>query len=112
MSIVLFIVILVVLVWVHELGHLVAAKLFGIRVDSFNIGFGPEIFGVTVGETRYSFKPILLGGYVSIHGESDDPAAPRDPRGLTSKPRPVQAAVMVAGIFFNILFAWLVLAGG
>ncbi len=113
MSIFLFIVILVVLVWVHELGHFSAAKLFGIRVDEFAIGFPPRLFTLQWGETRYSFNLLLIGGYVSIHGENgQEKGEAKDPRAFTSKPRPVQAAVIVAGILFNVVFAWMVLAGG
>jgi regulator of sigma E protease len=109
MAIFLFIVILVVLVWVHELGHFSAAKLFGIRVDEFAIGFPPRLLTVKWGETRYSFNLLLIGGYVSIHGESGES---HDPRAFTAKSRPVQAAVIVAGILFNVIFAWGVLAAG
>lgn len=110
MPFLIFIAILIVLVWVHELGHFSAAKLFGIRVDEFAIGFPPRLFTVQWGETRYSFNLILVGGYVSIHGESAAEAT--DPRSFAGKTRPVQATVIVAGILFNVLFAWLVLAGG
>ncbi len=109
MALLYFIGILVVLVWVHELGHFSAAKLFGIRVDEFAIGFPPRLLTVQWGETRYSFNLLLVGGYVSIHGESGEA---HDPRAFTSKPRPIQAAVIVAGILFNVVFAWAVLAGG
>ena len=112
MSLLLFIIILVVLVWVHELGHLSAAKLLGIKVEEFNVGFPPRIVSFWWGETRYSLNWLLLGGYVSIYGETDDPEVAADPRSFVSKPRPAQAAVIVAGIIFNILFAWLVLTGG
>lgn len=112
MSILFFIVILVVLVWVHELGHFSAAKLFGIKVDEFAIGFPPRLLTVQWGETRYSFNLLLLGGYVSISGEQAAEGERLHPRSFAAKPRPVQAAVIVAGILFNLLFAWLVLTGG
>jgi len=66
MALLIFIAILVVLVWVHELGHFSVAKLFGVRVDEFAIGFPPRLLTVVWGETRYSFNLILVGGYVSI----------------------------------------------
>jgi regulator of sigma E protease len=110
MSFIIFIAILVALVWVHELGHFSVAKLFGIRVDEFAIGFPPRLLTVKWGETRYSFNLILVGGYVSIHGENDSKA--EDPRSFAAKPRPVQAAVVVAGIISNVLFAWLILSAG
>ncbi len=88
MALLSFIVILIVLVWVHELGHFSAAKLFGIRVDEFAIGFPPRLFTIEWGETRYSFNLLLVGGYVSIHGESGET---HDPRSFTAKSRPVHA---------------------
>ncbi len=110
MSLLIFIAILVALIWVHELGHFSVAKLFGIRVDEFAIGFPPRLLTVQWGETRYSFNLLLIGGYVSIYGEN--PGEGDDPRSLTHKNRAIQALVLFAGIFFNIAFAWLLLAGG
>lgn len=106
-----FIVILVVLIIVHEFGHFIVAKLFKIRVDEFSVGFPPRLISRRFGETTYSFGALLLGGYVSIFGERAGEGK-GDPRSLTSKPRLVQAAVMLAGIAFNIVFAWLLFAGG
>lgn len=114
MALFIFIVILIALIWVHELGHFSVAKLFGVRVDEFAIGFPPRLFRVRWGETDYTLNLLLVGGFVRIHGENpnDVPEGVRDPRALTSKNRAVQAAVMLAGIAFNILFAWLVLSAG
>lgn len=110
MSLLIFIAILVALIWVHELGHFSVAKLFGIRVDEFAIGFPPRLLTVKWGETRYSFNLLLIGGYVSIYGEN--PGEGDDPRSLARKNRAVQALVLGAGIFFNIAFAWLLLTAG
>jgi regulator of sigma E protease len=107
----LAIAVLVVLVLVHELGHFSVAKLFGIRVDQFNIGFPPRLIKIQKGETLYSFNLLLLGGYVQIHGE-DSTETTGDPRALSSKPRPVQALVLLAGIASNLVFAWLLLSAG
>ncbi len=109
-SLLIFIAILVALIWVHELGHFSVAKLCGVRVDEFAIGFPPRLLTVQWGETRYSFNLILVGGYVSIYGEN--PGQADDPRSLARKNRAVQAAVMAAGVVFNIVFAWLVLSAG
>lgn len=111
MTLVIFILILIALVWVHELGHFVAAKILGIRVDEFAIGFPPRLVSIKIGETEYSLNWLLFGGYVSIHGE-DPSAHSSDPRGLSAKPRPLQALVVVAGIAMNLLFAWLLLSAG
>ena len=105
------------LIWVHELGHFSVAKFFKVRVDEFAIGFPPRLISRVWGETRYSLGLILLGGYVKIFGENpgDLPAGgqgAQDPRALTSKNRGVQAAVMLAGIVFNLIFAWLALSVG
>ncbi len=111
MALLIFIAILVVLIWVHELGHFSVAKLFKVRVDEFAIGFPPRLFTRVWGETRYSLSLILVGGYVKIFGEN--PGEGRgDPRALTSKNRGIQAAVMLAGITFNLIFAWLLLSAG
>lgn len=119
MSILIFIVILVALVLIHELGHFAAAKFFGIRVDQFNIGFPPRLFKIQIGETLYSFNLLLLGGYVQIHGENPDDdsdggevPAVADPRSLSSRSRWVQATVIAAGVLVNILAAWLLLSVG
>ena len=95
----------------HEFGHFIVAKLFGIRVDEFGIFFPPRLFAIKKGETEYSFNSLPLGGFVKIFGENYDEGK-NDPRSFVSKPRYVQAAVIVAGIVFNLLFAWLVLSVG
>ncbi len=111
MSLLIFIAILVALIWVHELGHFTAAKLFGIRLDEFAIGFPPRLLRVRYGETEYTFNLLLLGGFVSIHGENPGTDA-LDPRSMASKPRLVQATVIVAGVLMNLVFGWLALSGG
>ena len=111
MFLLIFILILVALIWVHELGHFVAAKLFGIRVDEFAIGFPPRLLRVRLGETDYTFNLLLVGGFVRIHGEDPGTAA-RDKHSMANKPRLVQAAVIVAGVVMNVLFGWLALSAG
>lgn len=105
---------MVALIWVHELGHFSVAKLFGVRVDEFAIGFPPRLLKVRYGETQYSFNLLLVGGFVRIHGENpgDLKEGEQDPRALTSKNRGIQAAVMLAGIAFNLAAAWLLLSAG
>lgn len=92
-----------VLVMVHELGHLVAAKRVGITVHEFSIGFGPRLFGVTRGETMYSFRIIPLGGYVRMAGgeigESQLEGA------YTNKTVGQRAAVALAGPLMNLVLA-------
>ena len=111
LSLIVFIVLLVALILVHELGHFTAAKLFGIRVDEFSIGFPPRLLTVQWGETRYSLNLLLVGGYVLIHGEYPGTDA-HDKRSMASRSRWVQAAVIAAGVVCNLLFGWLMLTAG
>ena len=111
MSLILFIFILVALILVHEFGHFVVAKAFRIRVDEFGIGFPPRLLARRVGETLYTFNVVLVGGFVRIFGEDGNEAAD-NPHSFSNKPRLVQAGVVVAGVFFNILFAWLAFSAG
>lgn len=109
MSIILFILILGVLIFVHELGHFLVAKKSGIRVDEFAVGFPPRIFSWIRNGTKYSLNWIPVGGYVKIFGENADEEAlnPKNKDSFLNKSRWTQAAVLVAGVVFNILFAWL-----
>src|SRR3990167_33242 len=111
LSLIVFIVLLVALILVHELGHFTAAKLFGIRVDEFSIGFPPRLLTVQWGETRYSLNLLLVGGYVLIHGEDPGTDA-RDKRSLASRSRFVQALVIVAGGGMNLIFGGVILSAG
>jgi len=115
MAIVIFIVMLLVLVLVHEAGHFFTAKAFKIRVDEFGFGFPPKLFGIKKGETEYSINAIPFGGFVKIFGESPDEESLTGPdanRSLVNKPKYQQALVMVAGICANFLLAWLLLSFG
>lgn len=106
MIVLLFIVILVVLVLVHEFGHFIAAKLFGIKVEEFGIGFPPRITGFKKGETLYSINALPLGGFVKIYGEEGEGADSE--HSYASRPAWQRAAVLVAGVFFNLVFAFLI----
>ncbi|MCB9805605.1 RIP metalloprotease RseP [Candidatus Nomurabacteria bacterium] len=109
MSIIIFIIILGALIFVHELGHFIVAKKSGIRVDEFAIGFPPKIFGFRKGETDYALNLIPFGGYVKIFGENPDDESldPNAKDSFVNKSKLIQAAVLVAGVAFNIIFAWL-----
>ena len=107
MSILLFLVVLVALIVVHEFGHLVAAKLFKMRVDEFGIGYPPRAATMfRKGGTDYTLNWLPFGGFVKIHGEDGEAGAPT-PDSFVAKPRWQQATVLVAGIAMNIVFAWL-----
>lgn len=118
MAIILFIVILLVLIVSHEFGHFIVAKLVGMRVDEFGIGFPPRIFGIKKGETTYSINWLPFGGFVSIFGEnyeedgfSVDQVA-NDPRSFQSRPKWAQALVLLAGVTMNWLVALVIIVGG
>ncbi len=111
MSLLIFILLLTLLIVVHELGHFSVAKLFGIKVEEFGIGFPPRLLKIQRGETTYSLNLLFFGGFVKIFGENHNEAA-NNPRSFAAKPRLVQAAVVVAGIVMNLLFAWLALSAG
>ena len=105
-----FIVIIVALIVVHEFGHFILAKLLGIRVDEFGIGFPPKLFGFKYGETEYTINLIPFGGFVKIFGEDPDEESiggPDSDRSFVNKPKWAQAVVLVAGVAFNTIFAWM-----
>ncbi len=103
------------LIVAHEFGHFIAAKKAGVRVDEFAIGFPPKIFSWTRGETRYSINFLPFGGFVKIFGEdpNDESLAGLDrARSLTARPRLVQAWIVLAGVLFNFLLAWILFSIG
>lgn len=113
MTVILFLLVLAVLIFVHELGHFVSAKLFGIRVDEFAIGFPPKILGWKKGETQYSLNLIPLGGYVKIFGEDPEEesiSGPDSGRSFVNASKWKQAVVLLSGIFMNIFFAWILIS--
>ncbi len=97
--------VLSLLVFVHELGHFVVARLFGITVEVFSIGFGPEIFGWTWGSTRYRVSWIPFGGYCKLKGE----LAEMTPDSLYGKPPWMRILVLVAGPAANLVAAVVVM---
>lgn len=105
MGVVAVVVGLGVMVLVHEWGHFVVARLFGVRVEVFSIGFGPRIAGVHRGPTDYRLSALPLGGYVRMAG--DNPAEERkgDPDEFLSKPRWQRVLIALAGPTTNFLMA-------
>ncbi len=105
--IVSFIVVLGVLIFFHELGHFLVARLFKVGVEKFSLGFGPRLFGKTVGGTDYRISVIPLGGYVKMVGEEPDAEIdPADiPRSFTHKHVFQRICIVAAGPLFNILLA-------
>ena len=109
-TVIIFLIVLAVLIFVHEFGHFLLARACGIRVDAFALGFGPKLISWKRGETLYSLNLIPFGGYVKIFGENPDGdsiSGPDSKRSFVNKPRWKQAIVLVAGITFNFLFACL-----
>lgn len=106
-----FVVTLGVLVFVHELGHFLAAKLCGMRVDRFSIGFPPRAFGKQIGETDYCVSWIPIGGYVKIAGMIDESfdteylEKPAEPWEYRAKPIWQRMIVISAGVIMNLLLA-------
>lgn len=137
-SVLLFVKVLIgfsIIIFVHELGHFLAAKWVGVRVDRFSVGFGPRLLGFRTGEgftlggrpdykaeelaqkgygeTDYCFKALPIGGYVKMLGQDDvivnektgEMSLNDDPRAFTSKPVGKRMIVVSAGVIFNLLFA-------
>jgi regulator of sigma E protease len=99
-----------VIIVVHEAGHLLVAKAFGVRVMTFSVGFGKRLWGIQRGETEYRVSAVPLGGYVRLGGESPDEVDPADPREFLNKPRWQRILVYLAGPAANVLLAILVFA--
>ena len=133
MTIIIFIIVLAVIILVHEVGHFLLAKIFGVRVEEFGIGLPPRIWGRKVGETLYSVNWIPLGGFVRMLGEDAGDPVPKlpdvetdqlgqsnplpivqsvDDGAFYKKPKWKQALILIAGISFNIIFAWLIISLG
>ena len=108
--VVAFVFVLGVMVLVHELGHFLAARYFGVRVEAFAFGFGPRLFGYKRGDTDYKVCLVPLGGYVKMTGETTkEPTG--DPAEFLSKPRWQRVIIALMGPVFNVLLALLLLAG-
>lgn len=108
-----FLVVLSVLIFVHELGHFLVARLFGVGVERFSIGFGPRIAGWTAGRTDYRVSAIPLGGYVKMVGEEPDAELPEEelPFSFTHKPVWQRMLIVAAGPVFNLVLAVVLLWG-
>ena len=126
-TILTFIVILGILVFVHEFGHFIVAKKSGMKVDEFGFGFPPRICGIQkingkivfvwghrppndTSKTVYSINWIFLGGFVKIVGENNE--SPDEPRSFVNKPFFSRLSTLVAGVLMNIILAWALLSAG
>jgi regulator of sigma E protease len=107
-TIIPFILVLGVIIFVHEMGHLIVAKMFDVRVLAFSLGFGKKLFGFQRGETEYKVSLLPLGGYVRLGGENPDEITD-DPREFMNKPRWQRILVYLAGPVMNIVFSILLM---
>jgi regulator of sigma E protease len=102
-----FVVVIGILVFCHELGHFLAARLCGVGVDVFSLGFGPKLFKKKMGRTEYCVSAIPLGGYVKMVGE--EPGAPLDPKdeslSFTHKSLAQKSIIVAAGPAFNFILS-------
>ena len=112
-SILAFIIVLGVLIFFHELGHFIMARLFGVGVEKFSLGFGPRLIGKKIGITDYRLSAIPLGGYVKMVGE--EPDAEVDPADIhlsfTHKHVFKRICIVAAGPIFNLLLAIIIFFG-
>lgn len=105
------IVVLGIMVFIHELGHFLAAKYFGVRVERFSLGFPPRLIGIKRGETDYCIGAIPLGGFVKMAGENPMESLSGDPGEFLSHPRWQRFIIALAGPAMNIVFAIVVMTG-
>ena len=103
--IIVFVLVLGAMVVIHEFGHFIVAKFFGIRVEVFSVGFGKRLWGAKKGDTDYRISLIPLGGYVKMAGENLDEQRTGAPDEFMSKPKWQRLCVAVAGPAMNILTA-------
>ena len=109
MNILIFILVIVALIVVHEFGHFVVAKLSGMRVDEFGLGYPPRALVIAKkGETLYTLNWLPFGGFVKIYGEN---GGEKGSRAFSSRPRILQALVLIAGVAMNLLFAYVLITG-
>ena len=99
------VIILAVLIFVHESGHFLMAKAFGVRVLVFSLGFGKRLFGFRKGDTDYRVSIIPLGGYVRMAGDMPEENQPSSPDDFLSKPKWQRLLILLAGPFMNLVTA-------
>jgi regulator of sigma E protease len=109
MTLLYFVIALGILIFVHELGHFIAARLFGVKVETFSIGFGPKLFKFNCCDTEFAVSLIPLGGYVKMSGENPDEPA-KNPYDFYAKPPWQRIIIALAGPLMNLLLAFLFFA--
>ena len=101
MAILLFLVLIII----HEFGHFIAAKLLGVRVNEFAVGFGPKLFSKKFGETNYAFNLIPLGGYCAMEGEDEGST---DEKAFCNKAAWRRFLIVVMGAVFNLILGFII----
>src|SRR5258708_22082588 len=104
-------IVLGIMVLVHEWGHFVVAKAFGVRVEIFSIGFGPRLWGWKRGDTDYRISGLPLGGYVKMAGDNPLEDRKGDADEFLSKPRWQRVLIALAGPAMNIILSVIIVAG-
>ncbi len=110
MTIIWAVILFGLLIFFHELGHFIVAKLVGVKVLKFSLGFGPKIIGKKIGETEYLISAIPLGGYVKPLGEEigEEIKEEEKQRAFNNQPVWKRAAIVIAGPVFNLVLAFLI----
>ena len=103
MAVLLFLILIII----HEFGHFIAAKLLGVRVNEFAVGFGPKLFSKQIGETNYAFCLFPLGGYCAMEGEDENSS---DQRAFCNKAAWRRFLIVVMGAVFNLILGLIIVA--
>ncbi|MAG59519.1 hypothetical protein CMO96_01890 [Candidatus Woesebacteria bacterium] len=104
MTLLIFVVLLSILVFVHELGHYLAARRAGIKVEEFGFGFPPRVWSKKIGETLFSINLIPIGGFVRLYGEDESVVKDKE-RAFYHKGKLARVSIVIAGVVMNILLA-------
>ncbi|MEI6479244.1 MAG: site-2 protease family protein [bacterium] len=110
---------LIILILAHEFGHFIAAKIFGVKVEEFGIGYPPRLFGKKIGETTYSVNLLPLGGFVRIHGEDEKEECTENDkldkesnsRSFASQKIWKRTIILIAGVTMNMFVGWIIFSG-
>ena len=104
-TLIAFLIVLGILIFIHELGHFLAARQVGVRVEAFSVGFPPTLWGKKIGDTEYRISWIPVGGYVKLFGQNVDDEDPNDPTNYAYKTLFQRLYILTAGPLMNLLFA-------
>ena len=109
MTLIYFLIVIGILVFVHEFGHFIMAKRAGVRVEKFSLGMGPKLIGYKKGDTEYVISVLPLGGYVKMAGENPDEEPTGSPDEFQSKTVWQRAKIAATGPLTNIVLAFVVM---